>query len=483
MENKMTDIIKVKTLLNSAVTSIQSALKELDVVVVPQPTNTLYVDKAHPAASNANPGTEALPLKDIQAAADKTVPGTTVIIKAGSYLNPVASPFEWTPVLEITRSGTQAAPITFKAYKRPDGKYDTVILNAGQRVARACWIHNANWINIEGLKFIGGQRQGLRLGSGQHGDNPFADPVTHINVRDCVAFDNGMPNTWFGGFEVVGPSRDVLFYQCEAGYNGNGFIAGTAHHTVRDEQPARVRYERCSAHHHTKGDGNSNGLIFEGCVDSQMIKCVSYANSDTGFGSQGPYCDNQLFEDVVAFGQVKGVDSNSRGAQFNNVNPAILLAGHWGGRNTIVRRCWAFDNAFGRGFVDGNGSDGAVYESCVAVRNGASYETGWGFLLESNAGQPGHTHIREGCRITQSRAYLNHPQDVAGRNAGVKFADYNIYGDGQTLARQFERPDFDLHSVSSGVPVTHTITCDTNLWSGGPALRIPNVNFGRVSVT
>ena len=48
-------------------------------------TRTLYVDGAHPAASDDNDGSEARPFKTIQRAADEAAPGTRVRIHAGLY--------------------------------------------------------------------------------------------------------------------------------------------------------------------------------------------------------------------------------------------------------------------------------------------------------------------------------------------------------------------------------------------------------------
>ncbi len=48
-------------------------------------TTTYYVDRSHVSASDANPGTEALPWLTIQHAADTLVAGDTVLVKAGSY--------------------------------------------------------------------------------------------------------------------------------------------------------------------------------------------------------------------------------------------------------------------------------------------------------------------------------------------------------------------------------------------------------------
>ena len=46
---------------------------------------TLYVDQQHPQASDANPGTAALPFQTIGAAAATVSPGDTVLVRPGVY--------------------------------------------------------------------------------------------------------------------------------------------------------------------------------------------------------------------------------------------------------------------------------------------------------------------------------------------------------------------------------------------------------------
>ncbi|HOI54000.1 MAG TPA: right-handed parallel beta-helix repeat-containing protein [Phycisphaerae bacterium] len=65
---------------------------------------TYYVDQNHPAASDSNPGTEALPWKTLAKAAAAMYPGDTTIAKAGIYRERFG----------VGRSGTETQPITLK---------------------------------------------------------------------------------------------------------------------------------------------------------------------------------------------------------------------------------------------------------------------------------------------------------------------------------------------------------------------------------
>ena len=66
---------------------------------------TYYVDRANVQASDSNPGTQALPWKTMQKAANTMAVGDTVIVQAGNYSERVTT----------ARSGTTGNPITFKA--------------------------------------------------------------------------------------------------------------------------------------------------------------------------------------------------------------------------------------------------------------------------------------------------------------------------------------------------------------------------------
>ena len=66
-----------------------------------------YVEQKHAQASDKNDGSEAKPLKTIQAAVDLAKPGDMIWVKAGTYEEPV----------KIAKAGTLAHPITISAWK------------------------------------------------------------------------------------------------------------------------------------------------------------------------------------------------------------------------------------------------------------------------------------------------------------------------------------------------------------------------------
>ncbi|OGO73609.1 MAG: hypothetical protein A3K45_01950 [Chloroflexi bacterium RIFOXYC12_FULL_59_14] len=98
----------------------------------------IFVDVNDPACDDANPGTPELPLCSIQAAADRTTPGTHVHVREGTYYEEV----------EVRTSGTAGAPIAFVT----DNEERVVIDSPGE----ACFdLRNVEYIKIHGFELTG----------------------------------------------------------------------------------------------------------------------------------------------------------------------------------------------------------------------------------------------------------------------------------------------------------------------------------------
>jgi hypothetical protein len=151
-----------------------------------------------------------------------------------------------------------------------------------------------------------------------------------------------------------------------------------------------------------------------------------------------------------------------------------------------VRGCIAFDNNQ-RGFVDGNGSHNCRYFNCVAYRNNrAGGVANWGFLFESRAGRPEAPGVTIGATFKNCVSYLHAPSpDITSgcppSYHSVLESDYDLIGDGQTCAAICNISTWDQHSFGGNPQfISLDPVCDTNLWVGNPALRIPNPQFGIV---
>jgi pectin methylesterase-like acyl-CoA thioesterase len=66
------------------------------------------VDRAAPVATDTNPGTEQMPFKTVQHAADVVKPGDTVYVMAGKYDERI----------KVKISGTEGKPVAFVAKRR-----------------------------------------------------------------------------------------------------------------------------------------------------------------------------------------------------------------------------------------------------------------------------------------------------------------------------------------------------------------------------
>jgi hypothetical protein len=78
------------------------------------------VDRAAPAAADANPGSEERPFKTVQHAAEVARPGDTVYVMAGRYHERI----------KVTTSGAEGRPITFQAMPRHAATVDGFELDA-----------------------------------------------------------------------------------------------------------------------------------------------------------------------------------------------------------------------------------------------------------------------------------------------------------------------------------------------------------------
>jgi hypothetical protein len=118
-------------------------------------TTTYYVS---PSGSDDNAGTSpGSPLRTLQKAADRTLPGDTVSIMGGTY-NEAA---EGRSLLLITRSGTAAQPITYQAYPGSKPVLHPVTSWDGINVV------GASYIKVTGLE-IAGNAPRLTLDAAEH---------------------------------------------------------------------------------------------------------------------------------------------------------------------------------------------------------------------------------------------------------------------------------------------------------------------------
>jgi hypothetical protein len=140
-----------------------------------------YVDRSHPSANDAGPGTETTPWRTILHAVKTARAGETVLIKRGTYNESESGR------VSVGNSGTAGNPITFAAY--PGDERQVVITGATFRIA------GKSHIVVRGLKVTGVTSASSPRGFSVEG------PGTDITISGNETYD-----TYSSGIGVWGVS-------------------------------------------------------------------------------------------------------------------------------------------------------------------------------------------------------------------------------------------------------------------------------------
>jgi len=156
-----------------------------------------YVDQNHPLASDNNPGTEDLPWKTINHAAEVLQAGDTVLVKEGRY-NVGASPGWEYPAINPANSGTPENPITFKVYP---GHNVTVFVSEGQA---AIGSNGKNYIIWDGFTVeMFGRMKGILLHT-----------TKGCVIQNCEVIGDYIPTTDNHDGIRVDVSEDIIVRNC-----------------------------------------------------------------------------------------------------------------------------------------------------------------------------------------------------------------------------------------------------------------------------
>ena len=188
-------------------------------------SNMYVVDQAAPGAADTNPGTEQMPFKTVQQAADVAKPGDIIYVMAGEYDERV----------KVKASGTKGRPVAFMAMPRRSATVDGFDLEA-------------SYIRVEGFEITADK------------------PTTAVQLRAsyCEILDNYIHdmmvavNGTVGKLSADGSTRDYSavthnriaynkVYHCEY-----GFILGGEEWLVENNEVSRLfmyapgnRYDDC----------------------------------------------------------------------------------------------------------------------------------------------------------------------------------------------------------------------------------------------
>jgi hypothetical protein len=233
---------------------------------------TYYVSSS---GNDSNGGSEVQPFRTIQRAANIVNPGDTVIVEDGVYTGTGAgtscASSASRPIVCLTRGGTSASVVTFKARNvggaKLDGQHNTS--TEGFR-----FLSSANYIRIEGFEIYGignasGSANAFEIYNGGH-DVVIARNHIHDIGRVCTDTTNGQ-----AGFFVQQPrvtiTRNVIHDIGRFAPGESGCSPTTAYYKNHD--------------HGVYVDGQSEGSSIPGAADALITDNIFY-NHGRGWAIQ-----------------------------------------------------------------------------------------------------------------------------------------------------------------------------------------------------
>ncbi|MEH0824851.1 MULTISPECIES: right-handed parallel beta-helix repeat-containing protein [unclassified Micromonospora] len=157
-------------------------------VAAPAPVTPAAADELYVSSKDCAPGGDGgmdAPYCTISAAAAVAQPGQTVLVQPGNYPEAVS----------VTRSGTEGAPITFRAVNGPDGLVNVGNTVNGVVTGAVFTVSAVHDVVVEGFRLMGTSEKPLVLVDGSH--RVVVDGITGTGIR--------APGT----VQVTGGSGDV----------------------------------------------------------------------------------------------------------------------------------------------------------------------------------------------------------------------------------------------------------------------------------
>jgi hypothetical protein len=257
----------------------------------------------HCVSSTAGPTQE---FSTIQAAANIALPGDTILVYPGNYAG-----------FQITRSGTAAAPITFKTA-------GSVVINQSASTGDGITLSNVNYIVIDGFQI----QNSSQFCIASHNGSPTA-PMVGLTIRNNACTGGGT-----GGFYLSEASYSLIennsisnpvashgLYLANAG-SDNTTIRGNTIHGVHGSDANGI---------HLNGDKSvgGNGLITNVVIENNVVYDV-FANGISLDGVQNAVFRNNLVYSVSrnAFRAYR-IDGAQGPKNYTIVNNTFVATGDW----------------------------------------------------------------------------------------------------------------------------------------------------------
>ncbi len=246
---------------------------------------TYFVDIGNSAASDDNPGTEALPWKTLQKAAATLKAGETVYVKDGTYV--ADQNCSWTtPALNPANSGTAGNPVAFRAYPghKPYVTNSTGPNDSGCPVIGA---KDRSYIIWDGFEVYVGGTKGVVINSS---DNIIIEN-SEIHGMRGTGGDNTDGIRIDGGMDIL--IRDNLIYDIDDGDAPRGCGAtGVKMYSSRQVVMEHNEVYDVGCGLRNKADGANNTFRYNWVHDCTQ----SGIHLGVGDGTR----DHQVYSNVVA---------------------------------------------------------------------------------------------------------------------------------------------------------------------------------------
>ena len=249
-----------------------------------------YVDQNHPKASDENPGTEELPWKTIQKAADTLVAGDIVLVKSGIYYQDGKCDVmtEWgfhTCAIHPRNSGTADKPIIYMAYPG-----DKVIIDGGGSYI-GFYIYGLDYITIKGFEIQNTIQAGIWINYGS---------PNNIILEDLTIHDvDGKKGNNIAGIKLNGCANCIIRNTVIHNITANGDIANG--HCIQSYDMTNTTIENnemWNAAHgvfHKRSAGTKGAIIRNNLFHDIVSECVLYSISGTG---NPPHIDQEFYQNI-----------------------------------------------------------------------------------------------------------------------------------------------------------------------------------------
>ncbi len=334
-----------------------------ELVLTPYDPVTYYVDQNHPQASDANPGTESLPWRTIQKAADSVRAGDTVIVKSGTYNERIT--------FSSGRRGAPGQIITFKAQPRRSV------------TMWGFYTQYAHYLRIEGFNITTDASL-----TGWTELNGVFIASDHVQVIDNYLYN--LKSTAISGTSVGAIIIGNRIYHSQA-----GLVISGSDWLVEDNEVERLYqygggdcdYSRFFGDNHVIRNNYFHGTIFSE-IGAAHVDCFQT------FDNNGEYAHHVTFDGNVCYDFHQGLMGEA--AYYHNISDLIFTnnifahGGAWGLCVHQIQNVTAVHNVFadiqyhGIGFRDG---------ATGVVRNNIFYNAGSNYWASDGGSVQGSHNI------------------------------------------------------------------------------------------